>query len=188
MRNRLVLAVAALSAVAVTAPAALAGPAAPVMDGKKVKKLTLTATTTAQSNDTVLVTEIAQGGDRMSCDASKCAVLPFVYKPAKGVKGDVMFTINWSTPGSDFDLYAVAIDKHGDRTQLGTCGGSVGTTEKVFLTADNFKSGNTYALLAYFFRTPGEKLTGTVEMPGTDTIKSTVPSDVDDVALVNCTQ
>jgi hypothetical protein len=188
MRNRLVLAVAALSAVAVTAPAALAGPATPVMDGKKVKKLTLTATTTAQSNDAILVTEIADGSDRMSCDASKCAVLPFVYKPAKGVKGDVMFTINWTTPGSDFDLYAVAIDKHGERTELGTCGGSVGTSEKVFLPADSFKPGSTYALLAYFFRTPGEKLTGTVEMPGTNTIKTTVPAAADEVALVNCTQ
>src|SRR3954452_19644124 len=188
MRSRLVLAVAALSALAVTAPAALAAPAVPVMDGKKIKKLTLNATTTAQSNDAILVTEIADGSDRMSCDASKCAELPFVYKPAKGVKGDVMFTINWGTPGSDFDLYAVSIDKHGDRTQLGTCRGSVGQTEKVFLSSDNFKPGNKYALLAYFFRTPGEKLTGTVEMPGTNTIKSTVPADADDVALVNCTQ
>jgi hypothetical protein len=188
MRSRLVLAVAALSAIAVTAPAALAGPAAPVMDGKKVKKLTLSAMTTAQSNDTILATEVVNGSERMSCDATKCAVLPFVYKPAKGVKGDVMFTINWATPGSDFDLYAVSIDKNGDRTQLGTCGGSVGQTEKVFLSSDNFKPGKTYALLAYFFRTPGEKLTGTVEMPGTNTIKSSVPADADEIALVNCTQ
>ena len=188
MRNRFVLAVAALSAIAVTAPAALADPAAPVMDGKKVKKLTLTATTTAQSNDSILVTEAASGSERMSCDASKCAVLPFVYKPAKGVKGDVMFTINWGTPGSDFDLYAVSIDKNGERTELGTCGGSTGQTEKVFLSSDNFRPGKTYALLAYFFRTPGEKVTGTVEMPGTNSIKSSVPAEADEFALINCTQ
>lgn len=188
MRRRLVLSVAASAAVAIAAPAALAGTGPATLDGVKVKKLTLTATSTAQSNDSDLVTDSVTGNDRMACQAPRCAVLPFVYKPAKGVKGDVMFTLTWATPGSDFDLYVVSIDKHGDRSQLAQCGGSAGQSEKVFLTADSFKAGRTYGLLADFYRTPGEKVTGTVEMPGVNTMKTTVPSAVDDVALVNCTQ
>lgn len=188
MRHRLVLSAAVLAAAAVAAPAAFAGTAPATLDGRKVKKLTLTATTTAQSNDAALVTDEVDGTDRMACSAPRCAVLPFVYKPAKGVKGDVMFTLTWGTPGSDFDLYVVSIDKNGDRSQLAQCGGSAGQSEKVFLPSDSFKPGKTYGLLADFYRTPGEQVTGTVEMPGTNTIKTTVPAAADELALVNCTQ
>jgi len=187
MRTRLVLGAAALSALALAAPTALAAPAPATLDGKKVTKLTLEATTTAQTHDDGLVSDQVTGLDRMQCESPRCAVLPFVYKPAKGVKGDVMFTLKWSSPGSDFDLYVVSVDKNG-RTKLASCGGSAGSSEKVFLTADNFKKGKTYALLADFYRTPGEKVTGTVEMPGTNTIPSNVPEPVDSAALINCTQ
>jgi hypothetical protein len=186
MRKRLILTAAAFSAMVVAVPAALAAPT-PVLDGKKTTKLTLTATAGAQTHDESLVTGFATGEDRMQCAADRCAVLPFVYKPAAGVKGDVMFTLTWGTPGADFDLYAVAIEKDGSRTKLGSCGGSAGTSEKVFMTADTFKAGKTYALLADFYRTPGEKITGTVEMPAQSSIPSTVPADVDELALVNCT-
>lgn len=186
MRKRLVLTAAAFSALVVAVPSALAAPA-PVLDGKKTTKLTLTAPAGAQTHDETLVTGVATGEDRMQCAADRCAVLPFVYQPAKGVKGDVLFTLTWGTPGADFDLYAVAIEKDGSRTKLGSCGGSTGTSEKVFMTADNFKAGKTYALLADFYRTPGEKVTGTVQMPADSSIPATVPAAADEFALVNCT-
>lgn len=187
MRHRLVFAAATLSAVALAAPGALAGPAPVVLDGKKVTKLTITATAGAQTHDESLVTGLATGEDRMQCASARCAVLPFVYKPAKGVKGDVLFTLTWATPGADFDLYVVSIDKSGSRTKIASCGGSTGTSEKVFVTADAFKAGKTFALLADFYRTPGEKVTGTVQMPATNSVKTTVPAEADNVALVNCT-
>lgn len=81
-------------------------------------------------------------------------------------------------------LYVVS-GKDG-RTDMGHCGGSIGTSEKIFLTADNFKPGKTYGLLVDFYRTPGEKITATVEMPGTDTVATTVPSTVDSLQPVNC--
>lgn len=185
MRTRLALTAAVVGAIALAAPSALAAPT-PVLDGKKVKELKLSATAGAQTHDESLVTSLAADEDRMQCGPDRCAVLPFVYKPAKGVKGDVMFSINWGTPGSDFDLYVVQIDKSG-RTKLASCGGSAGLSEKVFMSADNFKAGKTYGLLADFYRTPGETVTGSVSMPGTNTIKTTVPATVDELALVNCT-
>ena len=187
MRTRLTFTAAAVAALALAAPAALASPAPATLDGKKITKLTLEATTTAQTHDETFVTEQAVPADRMQCDKPRCAVLPFVYKPAKGVKGDVAFTVTWGSPGSDFDLYVVSIDKNG-RTKLASCGGSTGSSEKVFLTADSFKPGKTYGLLVDFYRTPGEKVTGTVEMPGANTVKTTVPSAVDAFGPVNCTQ
>lgn len=186
MRTRLALTAAAVGAVALVAPSALAASAPPVLDGKKVKELKLDATAGAQTHDESLATGIATDEDRMQCGPERCAVLPFVYKPAKGVKGDVLFSINWTTPGSDFDLYVVQIDKSG-RSKIGSCGGSAGLGEKVFLSADNFKAGKTYALLADFYRTPGEKVTGSVTMPAANTVKTTVPAAADELALVNCT-
>jgi hypothetical protein len=188
MRKRLVLTAAAFAALALAVPAALASSGPAVLDGKKITKLTLTAAATAQSNDAALVTDLADGTDRMACQSPRCAVLPFVYKPAKGVKGDVAFSLTWGTPGSDFDLYVVSIDKHGDRTQLASCGASAGQSEKIFLTADNFKAGKTYGLLADFYRTPGETVTGTVQMPGTNTTSTSFPAAVEDASgfKVNC--
>ncbi|MFN2523971.1 MAG: hypothetical protein ABR614_11750, partial [Mycobacteriales bacterium] len=174
MRTRLALTAAVAGAVALVAPSALAASGPPVLDGKKVKELKLDAAAGPQTHDESLATGFATGEDRMQCGPERCAVLPFVYKPAKGVKGDVLFSINWNTPGSDFDLYVVQIDKNG-RTKVGSCGGSAGLSEKVFLSADNFKPGKTYGLLADFYRTPGEKVTGSVTMPASNTIKTTVP-------------
>jgi len=185
MRKRLVLTAAALSALALSAPAALAGSSAATLDGKKTTKLTLVVTAPAQTHDETLVTEQVTRADRLQCTAPRCSFLPFVYKPAKGVKGDVAFTVSWSGPASDMDLYVVQVGKTG-RSKIATCGGSIGTTEKVFLTADNFKAGKTYGVIADFYRTTGEKVTSTVEMPGANTVKTTVPSAVDGVQAVNC--
>lgn len=177
MRIRLLGATAVLAALAVALPSAQA--ATPVLDGKKVKKLTLSATSTAQSNDADLITgapSIVTGRsvDRVDCKAPRCAVLNFVYKPAKGVKGDVLLTLTWGATTSDFDLFFATQERSG-RTEVASCGGSAGTTEKVFVPAKMLKAGKTYALVADFYRTPGEKVTGTVQMPGANTVKGSFP-------------
>jgi len=183
MRTRLVLAATALGALALAAPSALAAPAPATLDGKKVTKLSLEATTVAQSNDSSLVASSTE--ERIQCNAPRCSVLPFVYAPAKGAKTDTLFTVKWTSSVSDIDLFIVEVGKN-TRTRISSCGGSGGTSEKVFLPAGTLKKGKTYALIADFFRTTGEKVTSTVEMPGTDTVAKTVPAAAD-VAGVNCT-
>src|SRR4051812_40173053 len=125
MRNRLVLATAALGDVVVAVPA-LAAPAAPVLDGKKTTKLSMTASGGVQDNDKD--TADISGADRADCSATRCAKLVFTYKPAKGVKGDSLFTVSWTNPASDIDLYVAEVAKDGSTSEVGDthCGGAGG--------------------------------------------------------------
>ena len=182
MRTRLVLAAAALGALGLAASTALAGTAPATLDGKTVKSLTTTVETTAQTNDTDIA--LSDTATRIQCAAPRCSVLPFVYAPAKGVKGDVLFSVKWSNDVSDIDLFVVEQAKS-TRVKVASCGGSAGTSEKIFLPAGTLKKGKSYALIADFYRTPGEKVTSTVTMPGQNTVATTVPASAD--FGVNCT-
>ena len=187
MRTRLVLAAAALGAIALAAPHAVAAPAPATLDGKKVTTLTQVADAPMQANDA----DIAGGNptaSRLQCVAPRCSVLPFVYAPAKGVKADTLFTVTWTSDVSDIDLYIAEVGKKGVKTLIGNCGGSAGKSEKVFLPAGTLKKGKTYALIADFYRTPGEKVTSKIEMPGKDTVSKMVPAAIEDnVQKINCT-
>ncbi len=187
MRTRLALAAALLGVLALALPTALAAPAPPTLDGKKVTKLTLKADAPMQSNDASLVGDDATGYDRYQCEAPRCAVVPFIYKPAKGVKADIAMSLTWTGVASDFDLYLMQIDKTG-RTKLLNCGGFYGTSEKIFVPAGTLKSGKTYAMMVDFYRTPGEKVTAELTMPGKDTTSKAVPANVDDLTNLNCVQ
>lgn len=181
MRSRLVLAAAALGAVALAAPAALAGAAPATLDGKKVSTLTQSVTASMQANDA----SIADSAEvRNNCNPPRCSLLPFVYAPAKGVKADILFTVTWANATSDIDLFVVEQQKS-TRTRIAACGGSGGTSEKVFLPAGTLKKGKTYILVADFFRTSGEKVTSKIEMPGKDTVSKMVPAALDNA--INCT-
>ena len=184
MKLRLLTATAVAGVCALTLSSAQA--ATPVLDGKKVKALTAETTPAAQDNDTVLVDDL-NGVERVSCAPPKCSRLPFVFKPAKGVKGSLAFTITWSLPGEDYDLYVAEIAKDGTATQLATCGATAGTSEKVELPMDAFKPGKTYALITYNFRSSGtSKVTSKVSFPGSAPVKETVPAAVNDLVFVNC--
>jgi hypothetical protein len=187
MRKRLVLSAAIFSAVAMAVPAALASSSTPVLDGKKVTKLTLSASGGLQSNDKDQASLTTT--DRADCTAPRCAALPFVYQPAKGVSGDTAYAISWTNPASDFDLYVAEVSKSGSRTTVAKCGGGAGTSEKVFVPAGTLKAGKTYALVVDFYRSVNDTVNGTVEMPGTNGVKSTVPSAVETQTqqAVNCT-
>ena len=180
-----------LTAVAVTGVLSLstvgAHAATPVLDGKKVKVLTLTAVGAPQDHDADLVTGVrGDGPERVSCVAPRCARLPFRYQPAKGVTGNVAFQLTWTVPAADIDLFIAEIGQDGSSTELAACGTSSGTSEKIYLAAASFKSGKTYALIADFYRTANETVKATVTMPGSNSVKTTVPANVDNLQKVNC--
>jgi len=185
MRTRLVLAATALGALALAAPTAFAAPAPTTLDGKKVSKLSLVVDAPRQSNDHTFASDAATGYDRYQCVAPRCAFVPFVFKPAKGAKTDIAVNLTWGNPASDFDLYLLSIDKSG-RSKLLSCGTSFGTHEKLFVPAGTLKSGKTYAMMVDFYRTPGEKITAELTMPGKDTRPKTVPATIDSLQATNC--
>jgi hypothetical protein len=165
--------------------------AAPTLDGKKVKTLTLTTATGVQDHDADLVTDIAKdplggGRDRAVCTAPRCSALTFVYKPAKGVKAaPVGFKLSWGTPGDDMDLYVAEVTR-GERSTIAHCGASGGTSETVVLPAGTLVPGHTYALVADHYRSVNEKVTASVSFPSAVTAKKTVPAAVDAAGPFNC--
>jgi hypothetical protein len=193
MRSRLVLAPLLAAGLVLTMSSADA--ATKTLDGKKIKTLTLTASGGLQDHDDSLATDLPHvlddsSPDSADCKAPRCAKLPFVYKPAKGVKGDVMFAITWSNPLSDYDLYVAEVDRDGTTTSVGKfhCGGTGGTSEKVFVPKGTFKIGKTYAMVVDFYRSVNDSVRGTVTM-GPSTAKHPVPDDAEGLLFpINCTQ
>lgn len=178
MELRLVTALALTGALFLSVSGAQAGP--PVMDGKKVKVLNYTANGgLADNTKDILV-------DRELCTTT-CGKLAFVYKPAKGAKGGLMFTATWTNPLSDVDLFVAERAKNGALTILGSCQGTGGPSEKVYLAPNTLKSGKTYVMVMYFFRSINETFKGKVEMGVPSTIPTTVPEKVDALNHTNCT-
>jgi hypothetical protein len=175
VKVRLVSAAVLAGALALSTVGAQAAPK--TLDGKKTKVLTFKVAGGLQTHDSDMVTDSAslEARDRADCTAPRCAKLPFVYKPAKGVKGNVAFQISWTNAASDFDLYVAIVNKDGSTSDIGHCGGTTGTAEKLYLDAGNFKAGKSYALVVDFYRSVNDTVTGTVTMPGTDQVKKTLP-------------
>jgi hypothetical protein len=187
MKVRLVSAAVLAGALALSTVGAEAAPPK-TLDGKKVKVLTLNASGGLQSNDkdNASLTSV----DRADCAAPRCARLPFVYKPAKGVKGDLMATVTWTNPASDIDLYIGEVLKDGSTVTVDSCGGFGNTSEKVFVPAGVLRSGRTYVLVVDWYRSLNETAKAKVELGGS-TVKTTVPKQYDGqlpgtVFKVNC--
>jgi hypothetical protein len=160
---------------------------APVLDGKKVTSITTTFSPAAQDHDGDLVTDQVAKTNRDDCKDARCGRLNFMFKPAKGVKGNLKFTINWTVPVEDFDLYVAEVAKDGSASDIGHCGGSAGTSEQVNLDSSAFKTGKTYVLIADYYRATGsDKVTATVAFPAASTAKTTIPATVDGLEPVNC--
>lgn len=158
-----------------------AGPA--VIDGKKTKVLTKTVKGGTQQS----MQDISF--DATLCTAPRCAVLPFFYAPAKGVKGGLMFTATWSNPLSDLDMSVVEVGKGGTESVVGSCGaGTYGSTkERVYLPPSALRSGRQYRLVVDFWRSIEETVTERVEIGVPNTIPTTVPAEVNGVRTINCT-
>lgn len=178
MRTRLLVTAALLGAVSLGLPAAFAASPTPTLDGKKVTTLSIKATSDLQNN--------ADNPAPETCVAPRCVMLPFVYNPAKGVKGDVMFTLNWTNPASDLDLYVAEVGKNSN-TKVLSCGTftTAKNQEKIFAPVGTLKKGKTYALVIDFYRSINDTGTGTLTMPSADTTPTTVPSAAEAVK-VNC--
>jgi hypothetical protein len=186
MRARLILVPVLAGALAVMTVGASAAPK--TLDGKKVKKLSITANGGAQSNDSDLATGLLGAPDRTECEMPRCARLPFTYLPAKGIKGDLMFTVTWTNPASDIDLYVGEIAKDGSSSEIGHCAGVGQPHEKLFIPRSQLKPGKKYVLVVDFFRSLNETATGTVEINVPNTISTTVPAQLDgQVQNINCT-
>ena len=178
MKVRLVVASLLAAGLAFSVSGAQAGP--PVMDGVKVKVLSKT--------DMVAPQQQVSGFSSLTCESPKCMVLPFVYRPAKGVKGDLMFTVQWTNPLSDMDLYVVEVDtKKKTETQIAVCGGFPGAKERVFIPAKDLRSGRTYKLVVNYYLSLNETVTGKVEIAVPNTIPTSVPAAVDAEHGTNCT-
>jgi hypothetical protein len=180
MRARLVI---ALGTAALAAAAAVPshGAAAPkTLDGKKIKKITATASGGLQTNDADNASLDTQ--NRADCSMPRCYRLDFVYNPAKGVKGNLLFKINWTNPASDFDLYVATAKK----AEVAHCGGVGGTGEVLVLPASRFKAGQKYTLVVDFFRSANDTVTATVEFPTKEVMDTSVPAEVDTALPLNC--
>lgn len=180
MRARIALAAAALGALALAVPSALAAPAPPTLDGKKITKLEFKGNGGLQNN--------ADNPAPEACEAPRCALLPFVYNPAKGVPGGVMFTITWDNLASDMDLYLVEVGKSGN-IDIGHCASLTTTSpkESFYAPVGLMKKGKTYALAVDYYRSINDNVKGTVTMPADNSVKTTVPANVDSLGAVNCT-
>jgi hypothetical protein len=180
MRPRLLLALGTATLVAAAAVPSHAA-ATPVLDGKKVKKITRTASGGLQTNDADNAS--LETPNRADCTAPRCFRLDFVYKPATGVKGNVLFKITWTNPASDYDLY-VASDK---KVALASCGGAAGMGESLVMSGKTLKYGKRYTLVADFFRSVNDTVTATVEFPTASVAGTTVPAAADEAVVpTNC--
>lgn len=180
MKLRLAIAAALAAGLALSVSGAQA--ATPVMDGKRVKTLTMkNAPGTKQHQEAFL------SYDATTCrDKVLCPKLTFLYNPARGAKGGLMFTTTWTNPASDIDISVVQYDRRGNGTVVGSCGGFGNTTEKVYLSSRELKKGTKYALVVHMFRAVEEKsIISKVQMGVRSTVKTTVPDDAD--FAINCT-
>ena len=178
MKLRLITGLALVGALFLSVSGAQA--ATPTMDGKKLKVINWTAKGGLQDN-------AATSEDREYCEKT-CGKQAFVYKPAKGAKGGLMFTATWSKQVSDIDLIVAERGKNNTMTIVGACQGTGKTSEKVYLAPNQLKTGRTYVMIMYYFRSINETFTGKIEMGVPNSIKMTVPAKVDDngVSPINC--
>ncbi len=183
MKTRLVTA--AVLAGALAASVSGASAATPTLDGTKTKVLEVTGMGGVQDHDENLVA--LDSPDVVNCTPAECSVITFVYKPGKGVQGDLMMSAAWTNPASDMDLYFAEVNKDGSRTEIGHCASAGGPSEKFFVGAADLKSGKTYAVVTSYFRSLNETVNTKVEIAVPNSTKTTVPAAADEFAAVNCT-
>lgn len=190
MKLRLIIATVVAGALALSVSGAQAA-RYPVMDGKKVKVLTMTGSGGVQDHDQEAAALSAP--DYWQCSSSLCKKLFFVYQPAKGIKGGLMFTATWNQAVvDDIDLYVWDVAKNGSATDVGHCGGVGTASEKVYLAPEELRKGHTYVMMIRYFRSVNAVVNAKVEINVPSTIKETVPAKYDGqlpgtLYPINCT-
>jgi hypothetical protein len=184
MRARLLLALGAAALIAgATVPASASGGAV-TLDGKKNKGWTLDQAVTTQNNvvGDQAGSLVAQAGPTfggVACTPPRCYKKTFVFKPAKGVKGDLVVKAKWTTPASDYDVYLYPA-KADENSYIANCGGSASNGEVMVVPFNAMKSGKTYTLVINFQQSYNDTLTGSVTFPSTFTSKVAPLYTVDD--------
>ena len=159
MRTRALLAVA--SALLVGAASQASATKIDTLDGKKVKKV-VSITQTRQTTKDNLTVGDPTDAQVLSCQQGiTCNKLDFIYKPAKGVNGDITVYSYWYfLMTTDVDIYLTD-----GKTLLGRCGGEQGNVRHFDVPASALKSGKKYTAIAWFSHSSGEGLTLEVDMP-----------------------
>lgn len=128
-----------------------------VLDGKKTKKIDVVSdvprgfATTDPSNSQVVGCKIK----------TQCSRLDFVYKPARGVAGDLTVLTKWFYPAAtDVDLYLVSAGK-----VMASCIGQVSNERVIQMSHTKMKYGAKYTAVAFYSHSVGETLTLEVDMP-----------------------
>lgn len=130
-----------------------------VLDGKKVKQVVsiseIPAATANVPNDPT-------DAQVLACKIkTECNRLDFVFKPAKGVKGDLTVMTKWYFPTTtDVDLYLVGAGKI-----VGRCASYLGNQRFIQVPGASLKAGKVYTAIAYYAHSSGETLTLQVDMP-----------------------
>ena len=176
------IAVALACVTAAAGSSAAAGPP-PVLDGQRVRTLTLTMVSPSQTQ----VPDVVTSGRALDCQRPRCSRLPFVYFPAPGVRSAIAFTVTWTSPLTDVDLYVAEADYVRGNLPVAVCASkSSSTSEKIYFPAGFLRRGTEYVLIADVQRTVGDRVTSRVTMPGQNDASTTVPSTVDRAVPVNC--
>jgi len=131
--------------------------ATPVLDGKKVVKLY-----TVQEAPPGAAAVDPTPAQVAACKPPACGRLPFVYKPAKGVKASLSVISRnfWAGLGND-DLYLMK----GSQV-IASCTGALSNKRYLSVPASKLKSGTTYTAVLFFSHEIGESTSIEVRLPG----------------------
>ena len=142
----------------------------PVVDGKRVTHLDWTA----QSGvNTPSEQDIYYGVNSSTCRPPRCDRHPFVWQPAKGVTGNILFATKWTFPGEDYDLSLVNSRGAG----IVSCYGTGGTGEAIVVPASKLVPGQTYTVVTSFTTSVPDTMHNTLEFP-TQATQTQTPLDL----------
>ncbi|HEU0130884.1 MAG TPA: hypothetical protein VFQ85_07840 [Mycobacteriales bacterium] len=190
MRARLLLALGSAALVAAaTVPSHAAGTV--VLDGKKVKGWKFNQAVTTQNNAVgdqagSIVGPLGPTFGGAACTPPRCYKKSFVFKPAKGVKGDLVVKAKWGNPGSDYDLYLYPSGA-AENGYIANCGGSASTGEVMVVPGTKLKYGKTYTLVVNFQQSYNDSLTGSLAFPAKFSTKAAQFYSIDDATATGLT-
>lgn len=148
--------VVALSLLVAGSTSAIAKPP-PVLDGVKVKKLSV-----IQEAPPGVATVDPTPEQVASCEPPACARITFVFRPAKGVKDPLTVTErNFWVGLGDVDLYLMQ-----GKTVVASCTGTLSNKRYLAVPQSELKPGATYSAVMYYSHEIGESTSMDVELPG----------------------
>ncbi|MDQ1710601.1 MAG: hypothetical protein QOE45_51 [Frankiaceae bacterium] len=188
MRVRTLLALGVVALIAgATVPASAESTV--TLDGKKYKGFSVNMAVKDQNNVAPdflgpLVKQVGPTFGGVACAPPRCYKKSFLFKPAAGVKGDLVVKAKWGTPASDYDLYLYP-QKAAEDGFIGYCGGSASSGEVMVVPFNKMKTGKIYTLVINFQQSYQDKLSATLTFPSKWTTKYQQFYDVDNKLVLN---